>query len=138
MDELERSGRDAARSSQTEAAPNAEREGFALRDDVNIHDPRIRALVNDVGDAVAWTEGNPRCWGFIVSRCRELTATGQHFPFRMVIEEARYHAAPRTGDGLFKIPNEWVPILQRMACAEVPGMAALVSARKSKYDEVLA
>lgn len=112
-------------------------EGFAIRADANVFDPYVRSLVDTVNDAIQWRECNPRCWSFMVARCRELTAAGRHFAFRMVIEEARYHAAPANGDGLFRLPNEYAPILQRMACANVPGMSALVSMRKSKFDEVL-
>lgn len=125
-------------ASQAVTAPNAEHWVFAIRADVSAHDPHVRSLVATVCDCIEWRKQNPRCWGFIVSRCRELTAAGRHFGFRMVLEEARYHAAPSNGGGLFKLPNEYAPLLQRMACAEVPGMAKLVSMRKSKFDEILA
>lgn len=126
-----------AHSRQTRAAAGTQEEGFALRNDVNTRDPYVRSLADTVNDAWSWCERNPGCWGFIVSRCRELVAAGRHFSFRMVLEEARYHAAPQNGDELFKLPNEYAPILCRAACAEVPGMADLVSVRRCKYDEVL-
>lgn len=138
METFREDGRDAAGSLQTGAAPNAALGGLALRENLNMLDPRVRALAGDVGDVAAWAERNPESWEFIVGRCRELVAAGRRFPFRMVMEEARYHAAPVEGGRLFKLPNDYAPVLQRMACAEVPGMRALVEKRKSKYDEVLA
>ncbi|MGI6216881.1 MAG: hypothetical protein ACOYIK_04640 [Coriobacteriales bacterium] len=107
---------------------------FTTEEEEEIYQNLLRSKVDECRK---WEEANPRCMRYMEDKCRELVRRGRHFSFKKVLEDARYHCTPDNGNEMFRLPNEYSPILARDLLRRVPGMGELVEVRRSKFDDVI-
>lgn len=133
------------RSAQTPAPPRdfgelrsgagSNAEGQALALDFSSLDEYERESRSKWLGCRQWAESNPEFMRRFEALALDYAAKGRHFSMRLVWERARYEFCASNGKNLFRMPNDYLPILSRWVCERHPRVAELTSRRRSRFDD---
>ena len=80
---------------------------------------------------------NPTFWPEFVNRCKAHGRETGYIIVRQVMDEMRKLRFEAEGGEVYRLPNEWEPVLARMFRWAVPEMAAYVTIQRCRFDNVV-